>query len=71
MRLIERAAAESGEVRPSPVRELMLIMPREVNAQHLASVGPQADDELHPADTVDNKETTVVASDREPNLRPR
>ena len=40
---------------------------REVNAQHLASVGPQADDELHPADTVDNKETTVVASDREPN----
>jgi hypothetical protein len=34
-------------------------------------VGPQADDELHPADTVENKETTVVASDREPTLRPR
>jgi hypothetical protein len=30
-------------------------------------VGPQADDELNPADTVDNKETTVVVSDREPN----
>ena len=26
--------------------------------------GPQADDQLHPADLVDNKETTVVASDR-------
>ena len=29
-------------------------------------MGPQADDELHPADTVDNKEITVVVSDRDP-----
>ena len=41
------------------------------NRRSRASVGPQADDELHPADTVENKETTVVASDREPTLRPR
>ena len=49
------------------LNQLLDVDIREVNAQHLASVGPQADDELHPADTVDNKETTVVASDREPN----
>ena len=49
------------------LNQLLYVDIREVNAQHLAIVRPQADDELHPADTVDNKETTVVASDREPN----
>jgi hypothetical protein len=29
-------------------------------------VGPHADNEIHPADTIDNKKTTVVASNREP-----
>jgi len=51
----------------STFRQLLDVDIREVNAQHLASVGPQPDDQLHPADPVDNKETTVVASDREPN----
>src|SRR4029077_8233822 len=51
----------------STFRQLLDVDIREVNAQHLASVGPQPDDQLHPADLVDNKETTVVASDREPN----
>src|SRR5262249_1406617 len=39
------------------LNQLLDVDIREVNAQHLASVGSQADDELHPADTVDNKET--------------
>ena len=51
----------------STFRQLLDVDIREVNAQHLASVGPQPDDQLHPADPVDNKETNVVASDREPN----
>ena len=38
----------------------------QINAHHLASVGPHADDKIYPGNTIDNQETTVVASDREP-----
>src|SRR5260370_6037315 len=71
--LVERAGfepwfrARAVSVLCSTFRQLLDVDIREVNAQHLASVGLQPDDQLHPADPVDNKETTVVASDREPN----
>ena len=51
-----------------PVKKLHQLLDigiRQVNAQNLASVGPHADDEIYRADTVDNKETTVVTSNRE------
>jgi len=54
----------------STFRQLLDVDIREVNAQHLASVGPQPDDQLHPADPVDNKEPSwpPIAS---PTVRPR
>ena len=54
----------------STFRQLLDVDIREVNAQHLASVGPQPDDQLHPADPVDNMEPSwpPIAS---PTVRPR
>ena len=48
------------------LHELLDIGVHQINAQHLASVRPHTDDEIPAADTVDNKEITIVASNREP-----
>ena len=49
------------------LHELLDVRIHQINAHHLASVGPHADDKIYPGNTIDNQETTVVASDREPN----
>jgi hypothetical protein len=36
----------------------------QVNAQHLAGVGPHPDDEIYAGDTINNQIAAVVASDR-------
>ena len=48
------------------LHELLNVGVHQINAHHLASVGPHADDKIYPGNTIDNQETTVVASDREP-----
>ena len=48
------------------LHELLDVGVDQINAQHLASVGPHADDDIQVADTIDNKEATVVASNRQP-----
>ena len=53
-----------------PVKKLHQLLDigiRQVNAQNLASVGPHADNEIRPTNRVDNEETTVVTSNREPS----
>ena len=51
-----------------PVKELDQLRDigiHQVNAQHVAGLGPHPHDEIFRADTVDNQETAVVASNRE------
>ena len=48
------------------LHELHDVGVHQVNAQHIAPVGPHADDDIHAANPVDNQKTTVVASNREP-----
>jgi hypothetical protein len=50
----------------STFRQLLDVDIREVNAQHLASVGPHTNDDIHIADTIDKQEATVLAPNREP-----
>ena len=45
--------------------QLLDIGIHQVNAQHVAGLGPHPHDEIFRADTVDNQETAVVASNRE------
>jgi hypothetical protein len=48
------------------LHELLDVDIHQINAQHLPSVGPHADNEIRPANTIENQKAAVVTSDREP-----